>query len=107
MKLSLRQACASNPATPARRPAVRPRNSRGSEGGFTVLVVLILLVIMASLAIGTTVTLNQLQQELKLVERRQQHRYATMNNTNAPADTKSKTLPQRTGTIAPASAGAQ
>src|SRR2546430_13450427 len=71
-----------------RSATLRPRSSRGAESGFAVLVVLVLLVIMASFAIANNVALVHLQKELKLVERRQQHRHAAINTTKDRKSTR-------------------
>jgi len=102
MKISMRPVGASKSETPAPAATLRPRSSRGAESGFAVLVVLVLLVLMASFAIANNVALAHLQKELKLVERRQQHRHAAINTTNAPADQALKTAPAQTGSAAPA-----
>ena len=65
--------------------AISARARRDSRSGFTVLVVLALLLIMASLAIGNNIALDHLQRELRLIERRQQNRLATTNQTNGLA----------------------
>ena len=97
MTISVHPVRASGSGTRAGRPTA---SSRGSQSGFTVLVVLVLLVIMASFAIGNNVALGHLEQELRLVERRQQERRAAMNPTNAPSSTSSPTL-SRGGSKAP------
>ena len=101
MKISLRPAGASKSETPAPAATLRPRSSLGAESGFAVLVVLVLLVIMASFAIANNVALAHLQKELKLVERRQQHRHAAII-TNAAAGPALKTAPAQSGSAAPA-----
>ena len=102
MKISLRPVGASKSETPGPAATLRPRSSRGAESGFAVLVVLVLLVIMASFAIANNVALVHLQKELKLVERRQQHRHAAINTTNPPAGPALKTAPAQTAGAAPA-----
>ncbi len=102
MKISLRPVGASKSESRARAATLRPRSSRGAESGFAVLVVLVLLVIMASFAIANNVALVHLQKELKLVERRQQHRHAAINTTNPPAGPALKTAPAQTAGAAPA-----
>ena len=102
MKISLRPVGASKSETPGPAATLRPRSSRGAESGFAVLVVLVLLVIMATFAIANNVALAHLQKELKLVERRQQHRQAAINTTNTPAGPALKTASVQTASPAPA-----
>jgi len=90
------------PMTRSHRPIIGSRDSRGSQGGYTVLVVLVLLIIVASLAIGNNIALRNLEQELHLIERQQQQRHNTMNPTNTSVLQGSKTPRPQTGNAASA-----
>jgi type II secretory pathway component PulJ len=78
---------------PERRGAPGRRAGRRAEGGFTVFVMLVLLLIMAALAVGNNVALGHLQQELRLIERRQQQRQSPAASTNAPAGARAVAVP--------------
>ena len=56
------------------------------ESGSAVLVVFALLLICLSLAIGNNVALDMLHKELRLIERRQEHRLEHAQGTNSTAE---------------------
>ncbi len=61
-------------------------NHRGSQRGFTVLLVLVFVFIIELLILSNTHTLDELKRELKLIEKRQQAKFApaVATSTNHP-----------------------
>ena len=74
---------------------MRTRQQRETRArGSAVIALIVILCIMALYLVGNSLTLHQLKQEMRMIEKRQAKKFET-GTTNAPAPTTRTNLPPR------------